>query len=82
VTIGVLATAIPAAPLVDRINILLYNNGANTIYIGSATVTAAGATQGIPLIVGAAMPFTISPGVPLYGIVAVATEPLNILEGA
>jgi len=82
VTVGVVATPIPANPLVDRINILLYNNGANTIYIGSNTVTAAGVTQGIPLIVGASMPLTISPGVPAYGIVAAATEPLNILEGA
>jgi len=82
ITVGVVPTLIPAAPLVDRINILLYNNGANTIYIGSATVTVAGATQGIPLLVGAAMPFTITPGVDLYGIVVAATEPLNILEGA
>jgi len=82
VTIGAVPTLIPVTPLVDRINMLLYNNGANTIYIGSATVTVAGATQGIPLIVGASMPFTISAGVYLYGIVAAATEPLNILEGA
>jgi len=68
--------------LIGRINILLQNTGANTIYIGSATVTAAGATQGIHLAANASMSFTISEGVYLYGIVAAATEPLNILEGA
>ncbi len=81
-TIQNVATLIPVNPIVGRINILLQNNGANTIYIGSATVTDAGVTQGIHLAVGASMSFTISAGVPLYGIVAAATEPLNILEGA
>ena len=82
VTINNVATAIPVNPLIGRINILLYNSGANTIYIGSVTVAAAGPTQGFPLAAGASMSFTISAGVPLYGIVAAATEPLNILEGA
>lgn len=82
ITVGIVATLIPVTPLTGRINILVYNSGANTIYLGSITTTAAGVTQGIPLAPLASLSLTISAGVNLYGIVAAATEPLNILEGA
>lgn len=81
VTIGITATAIPTTALTNRINLLIYNGSANTIYIGSSTVTTAGATQGIPMPTGATMAFTIGQGVTLYGIAAIASN-INVLEGA
>jgi hypothetical protein len=81
VTIGIVATPIPAVGLTNRINLLISNGGANTIYVGSSTVTVAGATQGIPIASGQAISFTVAQGVVLYGIAAVAND-VNILEGA
>jgi len=82
VSIGAVPTPIPLVAYGNRINMLIQNTGANTIFIGSATVTAAGATQGIQLPVNATMNFTISESVVLYGIVAAGAENLNILEGS
>ena len=82
VTIAVTATPIPAAALTDRINLQLINASGVTIYLGGAGVTVAGVTQGVPLADGASISLTIAESVALYGIVAVGTANLNILEGA
>lgn len=81
VTIGVAATAIPTTALTNRINLLIYNGSANTIYIGASHVTIAGATQGIPIPTLGVMSFTIGQGVTLYGIAGIASN-INILEGS
>ncbi|MBA7494386.1 hypothetical protein ES702_04961 [subsurface metagenome] len=83
VTVGAVATLIPAVPLANRIDILIRNPaGANTVFIGSVTVTAAGATQGMPIVAGASLSIPVADVVPVYGIVAAGTEDVNILEGA
>lgn len=82
VNVGLAATPLPAASLAQRINLLLYNPvGGNTVYIGSATVTAALATQGMPLLAGASLSLNVAQGVTVYGIAAIAQD-INILEGA
>ena len=82
VTVGATATKIPAAPLSDRINILLVNSSGVIIYLGGSGVTTAGAAQGVPLADGASISFTLASSVDLYGRVAAGTADLNILEGA
>lgn len=79
INIGAVATAIPTTTLLERINIIMKNNGANTIYIGSSTVTT---VNGFPLAVGESLSFIISQGVVVYGIVAVGNEELRIIEGS
>lgn len=79
--VAAVATAIPAVAFADRINMTIYNSGATTVYIGSATVTVAGATGGVPLPAGASMSFTIAPNVIIYAIAAVAGQ-VSIIEGA
>jgi hypothetical protein len=68
-------------PLAGRINLEIFNPGPTTVYIGSATVTIAGATQGVPVPANNYHTFTIGEGAILYGIAAIAQN-INILEGA
>lgn len=84
VNVGAVAAAlIPAAALQGRINICVYNPaGGITVYLGSATVTAAGATQGLPLLPGGTFQTNLSEMVPLYGIVAAGAQNVNVLEGS
>lgn len=81
VTVGIVATPIPATALQNRINLLIVNNSGATVWIGSSTVAIAGATQGIPIPNGGSLSFTVGQGVVLYGI-SVAPGVINILEGA
>lgn len=81
VTVGVAATPIPAVAMTERINLLISNTSANTIYIGDTTVTIAGATQGLPVAAGDKVSFTIAQGVTLYGIAALNSD-INVLEGS
>lgn len=81
VTVGITATPIPATALTNRINLLIVNNSGATVWIGSSTVTVAGATQGVPIPNGGSLSFTVGQGVVLYGI-SVAPGVINILEGA
>jgi hypothetical protein len=81
IAIAITATPIPTTPLSGRINLLVYNDTAETVYIGSSTVTVAGATKGIPVKQNCSMSFTVAEGVILYGIAAIATT-LDILEGS
>jgi len=81
VTIAAIATAIPAVALQNRINLLICNRGGATVYLGSATVTIAGATQGVPLENGNNITLNLAEGVVMYGIAA-APNVVNILEGS
>lgn len=61
------ATLIPATPLTNRKHIIV-QNVEGLIYLGSATVTTSGATQGIVLAKGGVFEADISDAVSLYGI--------------
>lgn len=78
VTITTSATAIPATALVGRTSILIKNTGANTIYLGSSTVTTA---NGYPLAANESISLELEDVVIMYGIVAANTETVNIIEG-
>lgn len=55
------------------------NEGAVTVYLGTASVTAAGVTQGYPVAAGAEFPDTLSNGV-IYAIVAAGTADVKVWE--
>lgn len=82
VTVANIATAIPAAALQNRTNIMIYNGSGNTIWVGSGTVTVAGATQGLPVLNGANFFITIAEGITLYAISVAGGDIVNVLESA
>ncbi len=71
--------AIPVSTLAGRRSMVIRNEGSNTIYIGSSSVSVA---NGYPLKSGEEKPFDVGKDIILYGIVATGTEELRILEGA
>lgn len=76
------AAAIPTTPLANRKSIMIQNSGARDMWIGSATVTAAGATAGIRVPQGSFIELECGPAVPVFGITATLTTTANILEAA
>ena len=80
VSVATSATALPAAALANRKSIMIQAKG--TIYIGSATVTAAGATSGIELKNGDVMEAEYGPGVPVFGIAVTSSKDAIVLEAA
>lgn len=75
------AQAIPATALAGRKTIIVSNTSNEKIYIGSATVTASGATQGMPLIKGDSLEMNAGPAMALYAIKSGAgTATINVLE--
>ena len=81
VSVTTSATAIPTTALPGRQSILIHNDGAATVYIGTSTVTTTGATKGYPLAAGKDLPMDVGPNVVMYGIVVTGTVSVVILEG-
>jgi hypothetical protein len=79
VTVAVTATKIPAIPAVGRTSLLISNMSGVTVYIGDAAVTTA---NGFPIPNNGNLPLSILETVNIYGIVAVGTAAVNIIEGA
>ena len=79
VTIANTATPIPGTILKGRRSMVIKNEGANTIYLGSSNVSVA---NGYKLNAGDEKPFDVGQDIILYGIVATGTEELRVLEGA
>ena len=82
VSVGNTATKLPTTPLTNRLNLIIQNQGDQEVYIGSATVTAAGAAAGYKLLPNAAFMFTVEDDVDIYGIVTAGTANVCVLEGA
>jgi len=74
------ATLIPAVALTNRKHITVQNVGGGLVYIGSATVTASGATQGLVLSNGGTYEADISDDVDLYGIAVGSAKDVVCLE--
>lgn len=80
VTVGVVATPLPAASLTDRVNVLIHNfDAATEMYVGNSLVTTA---NGMPVMPRGYISWTIVEGVPVYGIVAEGTVEARVMEGA
>lgn len=75
------ATQLPGTALANRKSLMVQNAGNSSIWIGSATVTSAGATTGIEVPKGGFMELEVGPAVSVYGISAGAVN-ANIIEMA
>lgn len=73
------AAAVPAAALVSRKSLMIQNAGAASVWIGTSSVTASGATAGIEIPKGGFMELEVGPAVSVFAISAVAVN-VNILE--
>ena len=82
VSVGNTATKLPTTPLTNRLNVTIQNQGNNPVFIGSSTVTTAGAAAGYKILPNAGFMFTIEDDVDIYGIVAAGTENVLVMEGA
>lgn len=80
VSVSTTATLLPASALANRQHVVLQNTGDKSIFIGSATVTATGATQGIEVPRGGFWEGDIGPNNLLYGIVATGTQNMAVWE--
>ena len=72
------ATLLPAAPLVNRRSLIVYNNSAQTLYIGGASVST---SNGLPIAAGTYSP-SIDAGIlmKVYGIVSGGSADVRVLE--
>lgn len=82
VSVANTATLLPATPLANRRSILIQNTGSVSFWVGSATVTASGATAGIEVPKGGHIELECGPAVSVYGITASGTCNANVLECA
>lgn len=76
------AAALPASALSNRRSIMLQNAGSASVYIGSATVTASGATAGIEVPKGSFIELEAGPAVSVYAISGGGSVNVNVLEMA
>lgn len=82
VTCDTTAGGVAVVPLnVSRRGLLLYNNGATTIFVGQGAPSALSTTNGMPIPVGASLTIIDYQG-PLSCIVAAGSENLRVLEVA
>ena len=80
VSVATTATALNTAESSgsDRVSLLLFNNGAQVVYLGPAGVTT---SSGMPLAVGASVSVNeLSDGERLFGIVAATTCEVRVLR--
>lgn len=80
VSVALTATQIPTANLANRKHITIQNIDNGLIWIGSATVTAAGATRGLVLARGGTYEADVGPDVDIYGITLVGAKDVAVLE--
>lgn len=80
VTVGTSAVALPTAALAGRKRIVIQNVANAPIYVGSATVTTSGATQGIKVGTGDTLELPCGQAVPLYAISNGASKDVAVLE--
>lgn len=75
------ATQLPASALANRRSLMIQNAGASSMWVGSSSVTAAGATTGIEVPKGGFIELEVGPAVAVYAISAGMVN-ANILEMA
>lgn len=80
VSVANTATPLPATALANRKNLMVQNIGTKKTYIGSATVTSSGATQGLELPVGGIYAADVGGNIAVNGIVATGTNNVIVLE--
>lgn len=74
------ATVLPPQAIANRRSLIVYNNSANTIYLGGPTVAISGVGQGLPVPTATySPPFDPGQNMSLYGIAA-SSSSVTILE--
>ena len=81
ISVTTTATALPTTALANRKRIWIQAQQA-PIYIGSATVTSSGATQGLKMALGDVLEVDAGPGVPFFGIGSSGTHEAIVVEFA
>lgn len=82
VNVATTATALPTTALANRHYLLVQNNSTKKIYIGAASVTDSGATQGIIVKANDAIGFDMGPNLSLFAVVSTGTADINVIEFA
>lgn len=82
ISVGTSATSIPGTALTGRKGIMVQNITNGLIYLGSGTVTTAGATRGLILGRGGTFQADLSDDIDLNGITATSAKDVAILEMA
>lgn len=82
VSVTTTATALPTTALANRKTIMIQNDGAGPIFVGSATVTSTGATRGIRVNANGELSLDLGPAVTLYAIANAGTRDTIVLEAA
>lgn len=79
VSVATTATALHSTESADSdpISLVIYNNGASTIYVGGSGVTT---STGIPVAAGACLVGELAAGERVYGIVASGTVEARVLR--
>lgn len=80
-TVGNTAAKLPLSPLTDRNSLIIENRDAlNSIFIGNADVTAAGATQGWEIQPASYYALDITDSIEIYAVASVASVSVKVLE--
>lgn len=79
---AVTAVPLPTIAMSERVFLQVQNDGNASIFLGSSTVTATGATKGIRLRPGAVATYAIEPDVTMYVISESGTQDVVLLEGS
>lgn len=82
VTVTGTAAAVPTTPLTGRKSLMIQNAGSSSIWIGSATVTSAGATTGIEVPKGGFIELESGPAVSVFAISGGGSVAANVLQMA
>lgn len=82
VSVATIATALPTTALANRRSILVQNAGSASIWVGAATVTSSGATQGIEVPKGGHIELDAGPDVTVYAIASGSAVNAAILQMA
>lgn len=82
VTVGTSAVALPTAALADRISMFIQMLSGGKLYLGSGTVTSAGATRGLMIGEGGYVNLDVGPGNAVYGIANAAGKEVAVWEFA
>lgn len=80
VVVGTTAVALPTTSLSNRKSLMIQMLSNGNLYVGSATVTATGATRGIKIGNGGYVTFDVGPAPILYGIADQASRDVVTLE--
>lgn len=80
IAVGTSAVALPTAPLADRTSMFVQMLSSGQLYLGSATVTNAGATRGLQLGNGGFVSLEVGPSNLVYGIANAAAKDVAVWE--